>query len=144
MNVILKFEDSEKFYSALKENLKSGHDIEIQTDFTKQTEIPDRFKSALGGKKFDAEVMKLAASAGAIFTSGASTSFEINWVILCGSVGAVVGAFAGGPPGAAVGATIGACIGFVASLTREDADKEVTLEVGLDGTLKVKIKTTKK
>lgn len=144
MPTALNFEDTDEFYSRLSDALKSGNEIEILTNFKTQKDVPDRLKSALGGKKFNTELTNLSSSVGSAYIAGASASFQINWVVLCGCSGAVIGAATGGPAGAAAGGAIGVCVGFVASLVREDADKEITLEVGLDGKLKVKIKTTKR
>lgn len=144
MPTTLDFNDTDEFYSRLNDALKSGSEVEILTNFKTPKDVPDRLQSALGGKQFNTELNKLSASASSALIAGSASSFQINWVVLCGCAGAAIGAATGGPPGAVAGGVIGICIGFVASIVREDADKEITLEVGLDGKLKVKIKTTKK
>ncbi len=126
MTVILNFEDTDDFYLRLINALKSGNEIEILTNFKTEKDVPDRLKSALGGSKFNSELIGLLGSIGTAHNSVASRSFKINWVVLCGCSGAAIGAATGGPAGAAAGGAIGICVGFVASLVREDADKEIT------------------
>ena len=137
----LVFSDTESFYRELRTALDKGEKIQVITNYTRYSDLPEKLKIIFELHKSKSGQWVNAVTGGFIpFAIGVTViNYSALYIFAGAGAGALLGCVVGGPVGAAVGGGIGAIVGVVAVAT-SSGKHNVDIEINASGKLRLKIR----